>query len=89
MDATYRRDQRAAARLTIETQFGSAAQLRRVLGVSNIRAGLLMLDLEENGIVGPQPGPGLSRPVLVPHPGQVALGALIEATFPTDGWGDA
>lgn len=88
VDAAYRREQQAAMKLVIDTQFGSAKQLQRVLGVSQVRAALLMLDLEENGIVGMAPGPGLCRPVLVAHPGPVALGALIESVFPADDWAD-
>ncbi|QKY80050.1 FtsK-like DNA translocase [Gordonia phage Doggs] len=42
-----------AARLVVQTQFGSAAMLRRHLGVSYPRAEGLLLTLEQAGLVAP------------------------------------
>lgn len=74
--------QRRAAELVITTQFGSAGQLQRQLGVSRMVSLALVLDLEERGIVGRIPELGKARDVLVPFAGQAALRELIDRTFP-------
>lgn len=55
----------AAARLVIETQFGSAPMLQRKLGIGFGAAGGLMDQLEREGVVGGQQHPGRARDVLV------------------------
>lgn len=74
--------QRRAAELVITTQFGSAGQLQRQLGVSRLVSAALILDLEEQGIVGRIPDLGMSRDVLVPFAGHEALRELIDKAFP-------
>jgi DNA segregation ATPase FtsK/SpoIIIE-like protein len=74
--------QRRAAELVVTTQFGSAGQLQRKLGVSRMVSVALILDLEEQGIVGRVPELGKSRDVLIPFPGVPALRELIDRTFP-------
>lgn len=53
-----------AATLVISTQHGGTATLQRRLGVSFLKAGELMDELERRGIVGPV-RPGGQRAVLV------------------------
>lgn len=74
--------QRRAAELVITTQFGSAGQLQRELGVSRMVSLALVLDLEERGILGAIPELGKARDVLVPFAGQASLRELIDRTFP-------
>lgn len=55
-----------AAALTVATQLGSAAQLKRHFRIGQTRASRLMDDLERRGIVGPADADsGKSRPVLL------------------------
>lgn len=55
----------AAIRLILGTQYASARNLQRVLEIPRARADALILTLEENGVIGPAPNVGISRPVLV------------------------
>ncbi len=55
-----------AAQKVIETQFGAAAQLQRVLNIPLARAYRLLDELEALGIVGPAPGGLHAREVLYP-----------------------
>lgn len=85
MSATYRELQRAAAELVITTQHGSAGMLRRQLEIPWSRAQALMVDLEEQGIVGPlQPDAGRARDVKIPFAGVPELHRLIDAAFPRE-----
>lgn len=86
--AAYRELQRAAARLVVTTQHGSAGMLRRQLAVSYATAKRLLDDLEEQGFVGPQqPDTGRARDVLVPFPGPAELGRMIDAAWPREDGG--
>ena len=74
--------QRRAAELVVTTQFGSGLQLQRELGVSRMVSFALILDLEEQGIVGRVPDVGKARQVLIPFPGVEQLRDLIDRVFP-------
>lgn len=73
---------REAARLVIAAQSGSIAMLQSKLRIGFGRARGLMVDLEEQGIVGPFSSSTTPREVLVTRD---AMDAAVEAAFPMPG----
>lgn len=69
MHATDARDEllEEAARVVCEAGKGSVSLLQRKLRIGYNRASRLVDELEEMGILGPDQGSSIGRPVLIPH----------------------
>lgn len=66
----------------IVSQFASVADLQRRFEIGHQRASAVMADLEENGIVGSDRGPGRTRDVLITTGTVAQRDAVIDAAFP-------